>query len=47
MDEVCTIEHNWDLVATAIGTSLIFAAIVATLFCLQDFIRYIRERYFD
>ena len=30
----------------AMATVIIWGAIVATLFCLQDFVKYVRDRYF-
>lgn len=37
------IQHSWE----AIGTALIWAAITATLYCFYDFVKYLKEKYFD
>ncbi len=37
------IQHSWE----AIGTAILWAAITLTLYCLYDFILYLKGKYFD
>ena len=41
MGEVSMIQHSWE----AFGTAILFGAITVTLFCLYDFVKYIKDKY--
>ena len=46
MEKVNIIQHDWGTFSTAVTAAVVWAAIVVTLYCFQDFIKYLRSRYF-